>query len=121
MTNGSVNNIGDGEFNMLHQKLALLGEKQRLLEQVSFNALLISYQLQLIKMRAEVASLNHCAVPFLSRAAVNLSWHYSTCLEPEITMEICIMHILNNVYCGSYSICIYTAHKNDYQVKRNRA
>ena len=42
MTNGSVNNISDGEFNMLHQKLALLGEKQRLLEQVSFNELLIS-------------------------------------------------------------------------------
>ena len=26
-------------------------------------------------MRAELASLNHCAVPFLSRAAVNLSWY----------------------------------------------
>ena len=25
-------------------------------------------------MRAELANLNHCAVPFLSRAAVNLSW-----------------------------------------------
>ena len=29
-------------------------------------------------MRAELASLNHCAVPFLSRTAVNLSWYYST-------------------------------------------
>ena len=25
-------------------------------------------------MRSELANLNHCAVPFLSRAAVNLSW-----------------------------------------------
>ena len=26
-------------------------------------------------MRAELANLNHCAVPFLSRAAVSLSWY----------------------------------------------
>ena len=26
-------------------------------------------------MRAKLANLNHCAVPFLSRAAVNLSWY----------------------------------------------
>ena len=31
-------------------------------------------------MRAELANLNHCAVPFLSRAAVNLSW-YDSILE----------------------------------------
>ena len=35
----------------------------------------ISDQLKLIKMRAEVANLNDCAAPFLSRAAVNLSWY----------------------------------------------
>ena len=29
-------------------------------------------------MRAELANLNHCAVPFSSRAAVNLSWYDST-------------------------------------------
>ena len=29
-------------------------------------------------MRAELAILNHCAVPFLSRAAVNLSWYDNT-------------------------------------------
>ena len=29
-------------------------------------------------MRAELANHNHCAVPFLSRAAVNLSWYDST-------------------------------------------
>ena len=26
-------------------------------------------------MRAELSSLNHCAVPFLSPAAVNLRWY----------------------------------------------
>ena len=31
-----------------------------------------------MKMRAELARLNHCAVPFLSRAAVNLCWYYYT-------------------------------------------
>ena len=29
-------------------------------------------------MRAKLANLNHCAVPFLSCAAVNLSWYYYT-------------------------------------------
>ena len=30
-------------------------------------------------MRADLASLNHCAVPFLSRAGANLCWyHYIT-------------------------------------------
>ena len=28
-----------------------------------------------MKMRAELADINHCAVPFLSRAVVNLSWY----------------------------------------------
>ena len=27
-------------------------------------------------MRAKLVNLNHCAVPFLSRAAVNLCWYY---------------------------------------------
>ena len=31
--------------------------------------------LKLKKMRAELANLNNCAVPFLSRAAVKLSWY----------------------------------------------
>ena len=30
---------------------------------------------QLDKMRAELAYINHCAVPFLSRAAANLCWY----------------------------------------------
>ena len=29
-------------------------------------------------MRAELGNLNHCAVPFLSRADVNLSWYDSS-------------------------------------------
>ena len=29
-------------------------------------------------MRAKLASLNHCAVPYLSRAVVNLSWYNCT-------------------------------------------
>ena len=42
------------------------------------NVSITSYQLKLIKMRAELANLNHCAVPFLSRADVNLCWYYTT-------------------------------------------
>ena len=30
---------------------------------------------QVDKNAAELANLNHCAVPFLSRAAFNLSWY----------------------------------------------
>ena len=37
---------------------------------------LISNQLKLAKMRAELANLNHSAVPFLRRAAINLCWYY---------------------------------------------
>ena len=37
---------------------------------------IISYKLKLTKMRVELANLNDCAVPFLSRAAVNLFWYY---------------------------------------------
>ena len=35
-----------------------------------------NYQHKLIKMRAELAILNQCAVPFLSRTAANLCWYY---------------------------------------------
>ena len=37
----------------------------------------LSHQLMLKKMRAGLANLNHCAVPFLSCPAVNLSWYDS--------------------------------------------
>ena len=38
----------------------------------------IQYQLKLIKMRAELANLNDCAVPFLSGAVVNLRSYFLT-------------------------------------------
>ena len=41
-----------------------------------FSAEVISYQLKLIKMRAILADLNDCAVPFLSRAAANMYWYH---------------------------------------------
>ena len=34
-------------------------------------------------MRTELANLNHCAVPFLSRAAVNLCWYYYNIFEDK--------------------------------------
>ena len=37
-------------------------------------------------MRAEVSSLNHCAVPFLSRTAINLCW-YSILLHTQIPLS----------------------------------
>ena len=37
-----------------------------------YRSLVISYQLKLIKVRAKLTNLNHCAVPFLSRSGVNL-------------------------------------------------
>ena len=33
---------------------------------------------QAAKMHSNLANLNHCAVPFLSRTAVNLCWRYYT-------------------------------------------
>ena len=39
---------------------------------------LISYQLKLRKMRAKLANVNDCAVPFLSRAVAILCWYYYT-------------------------------------------
>ena len=32
---------------------------------------------QVNKMRAKLANLNDCAVPFLSRASVNMCWYHS--------------------------------------------
>ena len=37
-------------------------------------------------MRAELANLNHCTVPFLSRAAVNLCWYYYTTFEGQLPL-----------------------------------
>ena len=43
---------------------------------IFFETYILSYQLKLIKMSSKLANLNNCAVPFLSRAAVNLRWYY---------------------------------------------
>ena len=43
-------------------------------EMLQKDVLVLSYQPKLIKTRAKVASLNDCAVSFLSRAAANLCW-----------------------------------------------
>ena len=53
---------------------------------------LLSYQLKLTKMLAKLSSLNDCAVPFLSRAAVNLRWYWYNwntiiAMETPVTVE----------------------------------
>ena len=50
--------------------------KHELIASLIIILIVYHYQHKLIKMRAELANLNHCAVPFLSRAAVNLCWYY---------------------------------------------
>ena len=37
-------------------------------------------------MRAELVNLNHCAVPFLNRATVNLYWYCYTCFPGKGTL-----------------------------------
>ena len=48
----------------------------RAAQHIANNVLL--YQLKLIKMHAKLGTLNHRAVPFLSRAGANLCWYYYT-------------------------------------------
>ena len=51
-------------------------------------------------MRAELVNLNHCAVPFLSRAAVNLSWYDSTLyIHPDNDV---ILSTNPNIYTYNY-------------------
>ena len=33
-------------------------------------------QLELVKVHAKLAYINHCTISFLSRTAANLCWHY---------------------------------------------
>ena len=58
-------------------------------------------------MRAKLTTLNHCAVPFLSRAAVNLSWYDSlNILERSIEVIFHIKGFLpsySGVFCISNS------------------
>ena len=45
----------------------------------------IWYQHKLIKIRTELSTLNHCTVPFLSRAAANFCWYYTL---PEVQFDL---------------------------------
>ena len=54
-------------------------------------------------MRAELANINHCAVPFLSRAAVNLSWYDST--------YIIIIYIIYMVYAACTECSVWNTGK----------
>ena len=58
-----------------------LGLTLRIQSDLKLKMPVYSYQLKLIKICAELANINHCAVPFLSRAAVKLYWYCYTYLE----------------------------------------
>ena len=52
-------------------------------------------------MRAELTNLHHCAVPFLSRAAVNLCWYDSItppCTVLRLTVEVTFIKALTPVF-----------------------
>ena len=53
-------------------------------------------------MRAELANLNHWAVPFLSRAAVNLNWY-----DNINSLQICIS-LIDTLHFSV--LCGYTNH-----------
>ena len=68
-----------------------------------FGTDIISYQLKLIKMRAELANINDCAVPFLSRAAVNFCWYdYTTTRAVPVNS----VQIVYTVQCTVYIVQI---------------
>ena len=52
-----------------------------------------SYQLKLMKFRAKLASLNHCAVAFLSRAGANL-YYYSYLTGSALQMLVSAILVL---------------------------
>ena len=54
-------------------------------------------------MRAELANINRCAVPLLSRTAVNLSWYDST--------YIIIIYITYMVYAASTECSVWKTGK----------
>ena len=65
-------------------------------------------------MRAELATVNHCAVPFLSRAAVNLSLYHiiSSVATGKLKLFLChtyathvshICHSISEQSSSSYS------------------
>ena len=48
-------------------------------------------------MRVQLANLNHCAVPFLSRAVANLSWYdYSTKLRDTRNYAVIFLRFTDN-------------------------
>ena len=68
-------------------------------------------------MRAELVNLNHCAVPFLSRAAANLCWYYYSIYYKVYsiqytlysTLDVCTLdpiqiqeHVLHILLCPRY-------------------
>ena len=58
-------------------------------------------------MRTKLASLNHCAVPFLSRAAVNLGWYYCSMY---IYSQITIYNICTSTY---FQLCFSSSYNPD--------
>ena len=55
-------------------------------------------------MRAKLARLNDCAVPFLSRATANLCWYYYTYLSGEVEESQCFPHSdYTNRYLGHFN------------------
>ena len=86
---------------------------------------IISCQLKLTKMRGELATLNHCAVPFLSRAATNLCWYYIILYTyhyspPSISVYWTIIPIPCNryiVYCVFFVAYVHcTLHSVQYKL-----
>ena len=69
---------------------------------------------QVEKIRAELANLNHCAVPFLSRAAVNLCRYYYTSVNEHITTHF-------NLCCfGIYFIILGVENPKDTENSKRR-
>ena len=95
-------------FNIVSSTMIFCDElrKSVLFKTTTTNCYLMTYRgsifvpTQVDKMRAELTNLNHCAVPFLSRAAVNLCWYYHT-----------FVHL--RLWCGLLwlSYILYTSHR----------
>ena len=93
------------------------------LYEIRFEGEVQSYQLKLIKMRDELANLNLCAVPFLSRAAVNLYWYWYTywILTQWFFSKLSASRLIARKYCEifineaylSINIICFTAHTLD--------
>ena len=65
-------------------------------------------------MRAELANLNHCAVPFLSRANVNLSWYDSNLLNNSRNIIVVsqpfrlVLHYSNITSCNLILLFLFS-------------